>query len=47
MSTLVGGIAELESSFISEWVTAGMAAAKARGKHVGRACTRPHFGEVH
>ena len=36
MFTLIGAMAELESSLISERVTVGMAAAKARGKHVGR-----------
>ena len=36
MFTLVGAMAELESSLISERVTAGMNAAKARGKHLGR-----------
>ncbi len=36
MFTLVGAMAELESSLISERVTAGMEAAKAKGKHVGR-----------
>ena len=36
MFTLVGAMAELESSLISERVTAGMKAAKAKGKHVGR-----------
>lgn len=36
MFTLIGAMAELESSLISERVTAGMAAAKARGKHLGR-----------
>jgi len=36
MFTLIGAMAELESSLISERVTAGMKAAKARGKHLGR-----------
>jgi DNA invertase Pin-like site-specific DNA recombinase len=36
MFTLVGAMAELESSLISERVTAGMKAAKTKGKHVGR-----------
>ncbi len=36
MFTIIGAMAELESSLISERVTAGMIAAKARGKHVGR-----------
>ncbi len=41
MFTLIGAMAELESSLISERVTAGMAAAKARGKHLGRPRTPP------
>lgn len=36
MFTLIGAMAELESSLISERVKAGMAAAKARGKRLGR-----------
>jgi len=36
MFTLIGAIAELESSLISERVSAGMKAARARGKHLGR-----------
>jgi DNA invertase Pin-like site-specific DNA recombinase len=36
MFTLIGAMAELESSLISERVKAGMAAAKARGKKLGR-----------
>ena len=36
MFTLVGAMAELESSLISERVSAGMEAARARGKHLGR-----------
>ena len=36
MFTLIGAMAELESSLISERVTAGMKAAKAKGKNVGR-----------
>ena len=36
MFTLVGAMAELESSLISERVSAGMKAARARGKHLGR-----------
>ncbi|MCP4306641.1 MAG: recombinase family protein [bacterium] len=36
MFTLIGAMAELESSLISERVSAGMQAAKARGKHLGR-----------
>ena len=36
MFTVIGAMAELESSLISERVTAGMRAAKSRGKHLGR-----------
>ena len=36
MFTIIGAMAELESALISERVTAGMKAAKSRGKHVGR-----------
>lgn len=36
MFTIIGAMAELESSLISERVKAGMAAAKARGKSLGR-----------
>lgn len=36
MFTIIGAMAELESSLISERVKAGMAAAKARGKRLGR-----------
>src|SRR3954447_11554240 len=36
MFTLIGAMAELESSLISERVTAGMRAAEARGRHLGR-----------
>jgi len=36
MFSLIGAMAELESSLISERVTAGMKAAKTKGKHVGR-----------
>ena len=36
MFTIVGAMAELESSLISERVSAGMKAAAARGKHLGR-----------
>lgn len=43
MFTIIGAMAELESSLISERVTAGMAAAKSRGKHVGRPRTPMHF----
>ena len=36
MFILIGAMAELESSLISERVTAGMRAAETRGKHLGR-----------
>ena len=36
MFTIIGAMAELESSLISERVSAGMQAAKARGKQMGR-----------
>lgn len=36
MFTIIGAMAELESSLISERVKAGMAAAKSRGKKIGR-----------
>ena len=36
MFTIIGAMAELESSLISERVTAGMNAARVRGKHIGR-----------
>ncbi len=36
MFTLIGAMAELESSLISERVSAGMKASRARGKHLGR-----------
>jgi DNA invertase Pin-like site-specific DNA recombinase len=39
MFTLIAAMAELESSLISERVTAGMRAAKSRGKHLGRPAT--------
>jgi DNA invertase Pin-like site-specific DNA recombinase len=41
MFTVIGAIAELESALIAERVKAGMAAARARGKHLGRPATRP------
>ena len=41
MFTIIGAMAELESSLISERVKAGMAAAKARGKRLGRPKTLP------
>ncbi len=36
MFAIIGAMAELESSLISERVTAGMRAAEARGRHLGR-----------
>src|SRR5271165_2348948 len=39
MFTIIGAMAELESSLISERVTAGMKAAEARGRHLGRPAT--------
>ncbi|MBV8402298.1 MAG: recombinase family protein [Acetobacteraceae bacterium] len=36
MFTIIGAMAELESSLISERVTAGMKAAEPRGRHLGR-----------
>ena len=36
MFAVIGAMAELESALIAERVQAGMAAAKARGRHVGR-----------
>ena len=41
MFTIIGAMAELESSLISERVTAGMRAAEARGRHLGRPRTPP------
>ena len=43
MFTIIGAMAELESSLISERVKAGMVAAKARGKRLGRPPTPPHL----
>jgi DNA invertase Pin-like site-specific DNA recombinase len=45
MFTIIGAMAELESSLISERVTAGMASARARGIHVGRPATPARFVE--
>ena len=45
MFTLIGAMAELESSLISERVKAGMAAAKARGKKLGRPGTPTYLVE--
>lgn len=42
MFTIIGAMAELESSLISERVTAGMRAAETRGKHLGRPATPQH-----
>jgi DNA invertase Pin-like site-specific DNA recombinase len=42
MFTMVGAMAELESSLISERVKAGMEAARTRGKRFGRPCTPPY-----
>jgi len=42
MFTIIGTMGELESSLISERVTAGMRAAEARGKHLGRPPTPQH-----
>jgi len=39
MFTIIGAMAELESSLISERVRAGMEAAKENGKHIGRPAT--------
>ena len=41
MFTIIGVMAELESSLISERVKAGMASAKSRGKKIGRPQTPP------
>jgi DNA invertase Pin-like site-specific DNA recombinase len=43
MFTIIGAMAELESSLISERVIAGMRAAEARGKHLGRPPTPQHI----
>jgi DNA invertase Pin-like site-specific DNA recombinase len=43
MFTIIGAMAELESSLISERVTAGIRAAEARGKHLGRPPTPQHI----
>ena len=43
MFTIIAAMAELELSLISERVTAGMRAAEARGKHLGRPPTSPHL----
>src|SRR3954452_4448522 len=47
MFTIIGAMAELESSLISERVTAGMRAAQARGRHLGRPATPKRvIGEI-
>jgi DNA invertase Pin-like site-specific DNA recombinase len=43
MFTIIGAMAELESSLISERVKAGMAAAKVKGKKIGRPKTPPYL----
>ncbi len=45
MFTIIGAMAELESSLISERVKAGMEAARARGKPLGRPATPTRFVE--
>lgn len=45
MFTIIGAMAELESSLISERVKAGMASAKSRGKQMGRPATPPFLIE--
>src|SRR5271168_4636221 len=47
MFTIIGAMAELESSLISERVTAGMQSARTRGKHLGRpAIPQRVIGEI-
>lgn len=41
MFTIIGAMAELEAALISERVTAGMRAAKVRGRRLGRSPTPP------
>jgi DNA invertase Pin-like site-specific DNA recombinase len=43
MFTIIGAMAELESSLISERVKAGMESARVRGKRLGRPATPPHL----
>ena len=43
MFAVIGAMAELESALIAERVQAGMAAAKDRGRHVGRPATDGHL----
>ena len=45
MFTIIGAMAELESSLIAERVRAGMEAARTRGKPVGRPATPTRFVE--
>lgn len=44
MFTIIGAMAELESSLISERVKAGMEAARTRGKRFGRPITPLYLG---
>jgi DNA invertase Pin-like site-specific DNA recombinase len=46
MFTIIGAMAELESSLISERATAGMRAAEIRGKHLGRPATQRIIREI-
>ncbi len=47
MFIIIGAMAELESSLISERVTAGMRAAETRGKHLGRpSISKRVIGEI-
>lgn len=43
MFAIIGAMAELEPSLISERVTAGMQAARSRGKHMGRPPLAQHI----
>ena len=43
MFNIIGALAELESSLISDCVTAGMRAAEASGLHLGRPGTPPRI----
>ena len=45
MFTIIGAMAELEASLISDRVTAGMRAAEAQGKHLRRPATPPRVIE--
>jgi DNA invertase Pin-like site-specific DNA recombinase len=44
MITIIGAMAELESSLISERVKSGMESARVRGKRKGRPATTTHLG---